>query len=158
MITIRKPPGMITHARVTLRVRDKHTGEFIPVKAIDDSDNFDLDVSATEEGKILRRKVFVAFAHEMEPRNKAPLIALPPGNLVLDIAEFLCSQGVYERVFLQAILDIREEYFEALSAHRSRKARWVLIRGYLNLAWTVVLQVGTGLISKIVKAAAGSGG
>ena len=84
------------------------------------------------------------------PRN---VITSPPGSLVLKVAEFL-SRKLHERVFLQAVLDMREEYNEALFTGRREKAQWVLIRGYLNLAWAVTLQVIEFLLSgpaKIIK-------
>lgn len=77
---------------------------------------------------------------------------------MLVISEFLCTDGIHKRVFLQNILDIRAEYFEALSANRNHKARWVLVRGYASLGFAVVFQIGIGLISKIIKSIIGLGG
>jgi hypothetical protein len=77
-----------------------------------------------------------------------------PGSLVLKVAELLCSRKDYERVFLQTVLDMREEYNEALFQGRKRKAQWVLIRSYLYLAWSVTLQIIEFLLSgpaKIIK-------
>jgi hypothetical protein len=84
-------------------------------------------------------------------RKPAKAITSPPGSLVLKVTDFLCTKKVYERVFLQAVLDMREEYNEALFSGRKEKARWVLIRSYLSLAWTVALQVFTGILDKIIK-------
>jgi hypothetical protein len=82
------------------------------------------------------------------PRN---VITSPPGSLVLKVAEFLCSPKLHERVFLQAVLDMRDEYNEALFQGQKKKAQWVLIRGYLALTWTVALQVVEFLLSGPVK-------
>ena len=83
--------------------------------------------------------------------TKSSNLTVAPGSLVLKVAEFLCTKKVYERVFLQAVLDMREEYNEALSSGRKRKARWVLIRDYIALAWTVTLQVFVSVPVKIIK-------
>jgi hypothetical protein len=86
-------------------------------------------------------------------RNTKSVIT-SPGSLVLKVAEFLCTKKVYERVFLQAVLDMRGEYNEALSSGRKEKAQWVLIRSYLALTWSVTLQVIEFLLSgpaKIIK-------
>ena len=86
--------------------------------------------------------------------TKSSNLTVAPGSLVLRIAEFLCTKKIYERVFLQAVVDMREEYNDALVKGRKEKARWVVIRGYLALAWSVTLQVVEFLLSgpgKIIK-------
>lgn len=82
---------------------------------------------------------------------KVKSLRTAPGSFVLRVADFLCPKKVYERVFLQYILDMREEYFEALAAEREEKARWVLIRGYLALAATMALQLFASVFAKIIK-------
>ena len=86
-----------------------------------------------------------------QARNKTASIATAPGSLVLKIAEFLCSKKVYERVFLQVVATMREEYFEALDAGRKEKARWIKVRGYLWLIWTIALQLFEFVVSGPVK-------
>jgi hypothetical protein len=78
-------------------------------------------------------------------------VSSAPGHHLLKIVEFLCTKKVYERVFLQAVLDMREEHNEALFAGQKRKAQWVLIRGYLALTWSVTLKVVEFLLSGPVK-------
>lgn len=82
----------------------------------------------------------------------------PPGAWVLAVAEFVFCRRTYDRVFVQAIADMRGEYFEALATKRLHKAQWILVREYARLVLTVVLQIGAGLTSRIVKAVIGLGG
>ena len=86
-----------------------------------------------------------------QSKNIGKNIFTPPGFFVLLVAEFLCTKKIYERVFLLNVLDMREEYFEALSASRKGKALWVVVRGYFALGMTVILQIGVGSMVKIVK-------
>jgi hypothetical protein len=82
-----------------------------------------------------------------QARNKNSTISAAPGSLVLKIAEFLCTEKIYERVFLQSIVSMREEYFEALAEGRDEKAQWVKVRGYLWLIWTVTRQIAVSVLS-----------
>ena len=42
----------------------------------------------------------------------------PPGHLLLSIAEFMMTKRTFEKVVVCSVLDMREEYFEALSQNR----------------------------------------
>ena len=90
----------------------------------------------------------IGFIVTIEPRNN---IDQPPGSLVLKVTEFLCSKKVYERVFQQNIISMREEYFDALAEGREEKAKWIKIRGYLWMIWTVALQIFEFVVSGPVK-------
>ena len=83
------------------------------------------------------------------PRNEKPakVISQPPGSFVLMVSEFLCSKKVYERVFFQSIVNMREEYFDALSEGRKEKAYWVTIRGYISLILTVIRHIAVSVFS-----------
>lgn len=62
--------------------------------------------------------------------QKKPKIEMPPGNLLLGVAEFLYSQKTFEHVFRQTVADMREEYYAALTRGRRWKARMVVVQGY----------------------------
>lgn len=65
-------------------------------------------------------------------------IAKPPGRWLDLFAEFFYSTKTYERVFQQIICDFRGEYFDALSANRKWKAKWIRSRYTVHFAKTVV--------------------
>jgi hypothetical protein len=71
----------------------------------------------------------------------------PPGSRLLRLAEFLCSRKTYEEVLEPAIIDLREEYHQALSAGRTWKAKWVLVRGY----WSFFNAAGLMSLVRIAK-------
>ena len=62
--------------------------------------------------------------HGRTPLNVKPanVILQPPGSFLLRMAEFLFSPKDYERVFLPAVTDMREEYFAALSAGQEEES------------------------------------
>lgn len=83
------------------------------------------------------------------PRDMKPakVISNAPGSWVLRMSEFLCTKNLYERVFLQSILNMREEYFDALAKGRKEKAQWVKVRGYIALILTVTRHVIVSVFS-----------
>ena len=62
--------------------------------------------------------------------NDGPRISRPPGSLLNNIAEFLCSPKTLDRVVNPILSDMQVEYCEALAAGRDAKANWVRMRGY----------------------------
>ena len=74
-----------------------------------------------------------------------------PGSLLINVLSFLYSKKKFERVFVPAISDMREEYSEALLAGKNSKAKWVWTRGVLSV-WTAALtDVPVSMSSLIVK-------
>ena len=115
------------------------------------------DLSPEQQVEVTLRIIgrLIVLTSTNSSTNTKSVIAPAPGSLVLKIAEFVCTKKVYDRVFFQVVDDMRREYFEALFSSRKEKARWVVIRGYLALAWHVTLQVSEFLVSgpaKIMKA------
>lgn len=61
-----------------------------------------------------------------------------PGSHLLWLADLLFSRKSVGEVLEDAVIDMRQEYFDALSQGRTGKARWVRIRGtwaFLCAAW-----------------------
>ena len=80
----------------------------------------------------------------------------PPGASLLRLSEFIYSRKKYETVLRPTIVDMREEYFEALAAGRKWKSRWVRVRGIWSFGAAVGLDIpisAIGLIRKIWTAA-----
>jgi hypothetical protein len=65
-------------------------------------------------------------------------ITRPPGARLVAFAECVFSKRTYETVLKPYLAETQEEYFEALSEGRVRKARWVRVRGVICF-WTHVL-------------------
>lgn len=79
-------------------------------------------------------------------------IKLPPGIIALRIAEFIYSRKKYEMVLQPIIVDMCEEYFEALAMNRPWKARWVHVRGVWSFGAAVVADLpisAIGLVKKL---------
>ena len=79
-------------------------------------------------------RVFMAsFAYDLPNsplKNKeSKRLSGVPGNYFVQAIQFLVCKKRYEEMYLPIILDMREEYFEALSQNRIWKARWVRVRG-----------------------------
>lgn len=95
--------------------------------------------------------VEIKFLDVLRRLNSTPQISRPPGFFILHIAEFIFTKSIYERIFLQSVLDMRQEYFESLAEGRAWKGRWIVARNYLALGWAVMLLIGFGVTSKIIK-------
>jgi hypothetical protein len=80
--------------------------------------------------------LFIYFLREVRSgeRSKIRVIGQAPGSTLLNVADFLVSRRSMDEVFLPTIQDMREEYFEALSQGRHRKAAWIRVRG----TWAVL--------------------
>ena len=72
----------------------------------------------------------------------------PPGQRALSQAEFLYSKKTYQEVFVQLIIDVREEHAEALVQGRQWRARWIRTRG-LGAYGCAVFHHGGGTVLKL---------
>ena len=90
--------------------------------------------------------------------NRRPRIARPPGARLHGIASFVFSKRIYQTVLKPCLADTQEEYFEALSEGKTRKAQWVRIRGIAGFWWTVWLQLPVSLARTVKKLWTISGG
>lgn len=76
----------------------------------------------------------------------------PPGKILLSMSEIVFTKKFFERVVLHAILDMREEYNEALSQNRIWKARWVRVRGTYSFFAAIGLDRALAFVSFFIKA------
>ncbi|WP_299751385.1 hypothetical protein [uncultured Tateyamaria sp.] len=77
-------------------------------------------------------------------------LARPPGSGAVFVLEFLFPKNAFEVVFSQHILDMREEYYEALSEDRPRKARWIIIRDHFRLILTIHSYLGASVAKSLL--------
>ena len=83
------------------------------------------------------------------------LAGAAPGGKLASILSTLYSKKKYEAIFRQAIADMREEYFEALAAGKTRKAKWIWFRGVWSIWAAIVMDIpltATRMAVKIWKA------
>jgi hypothetical protein len=88
--------------------------------------------------------------------HQAVRIQHPPGFWLDRFLHLLFSKKSYERVYSQMIIDMREEYFEALSLGRLRTAQWTVIRCYCAVLWAWTTQIPIGLFAAAIKKLSGS--
>lgn len=84
--------------------------------------------------------------------DSAPLgarITPPPGSLLVSKLPYLFTRKTIAHVFTQALADMREEYFDALAAHKPWLARSIYFRWGLSVLSTVVLQWGVELAKRV---------
>lgn len=75
----------------------------------------------------------------------------PPASAMNSVARFIYSKRTYERIFMQLVLDLREEHAEALLANRPKLARWIAIRGNAIMAMTMATHAFTSCGKAVVK-------
>lgn len=73
----------------------------------------------------------------------------PPGYRILQITEFLYSHPTYENLFESAVLEMRVEYYSALSDGRPVKAAWARFRGVIGVLFSFL---GHGLGTMVRRA------
>ena len=76
-------------------------------------------------------------------------IIRPPGDKLFNILEFLYTKKNFERIFEPMIADMQEEYFEALSAKRIWKTRWIHLRGIISLLVAITYHPTVSLMKRI---------
>lgn len=92
---------------------------------------------------------FAALSGQIFARNllrKSNVVPRAPGGLLLSVVEFLFTKRSVEQVFVPTIVDMRDEYFEALSQNRIWKARWVRLRG----TWKFFVAMGLDRVLSLV--------
>jgi hypothetical protein len=89
--------------------------------------------------------------HEATAVMAELVISQPPGAILSNVADFLCSKKSCASVIDPLIADMQHEYFEALSKGRTNKARWIRIRETIRLFYVLgvyrALKTITGLFS-----------
>ena len=64
---------------------------------------------------------------------KHPRIIHPPGLILCRFIGFFCSAKTLKCLVEPTISDFQFEYFEALSHNEKLRAKWIVVKGYLNL-------------------------
>lgn len=82
-------------------------------------------VKAGDKSIVLRRVI--------QTRRRRRVIAAAPASTLMSLGRLLLSKDAYKRYVEAHIADIHFEYFAALKANRAGLARWILVRGYLNV-------------------------
>lgn len=79
------------------------------------------------------------------------LVKAAPGARFLSILEWWYSAKVVASVLRPALHDMQFEYFETLAEGRTRKAQWVLLRGYVSIISAAVAQLPLSAVKVLVK-------
>jgi hypothetical protein len=66
-------------------------------------------------------------SNDRAPHARRSRVSLPPGALVISLAEFLLSRRSYQRA-RASVDELREEWFEAIATGRRWKGRWIRLR------------------------------
>jgi hypothetical protein len=72
----------------------------------------------------------------------APKVRRAPASGALNIIRFIVSTKTFENVFAQAVLDMREEYFDALAKGKVWQARLRHVQLYLTLLMITIALAG----------------
>lgn len=73
-----------------------------------------------------------------------------PGNFALRICIFIFPKKINDEIFRQAISDMREEYFMALSNDQNSMAKYILVRDHCNLVLTAISYIATTVVKRAV--------
>jgi hypothetical protein len=72
-----------------------------------------------------------------------------PGQRASSILSFVFAHKTFDAVFSQAILDMREEYLEALASEDLLKANWIVLRDHTCLGLSVFAYLGVTIGKKV---------
>lgn len=122
------------------------------VKEADDLWKSGAPIKASFKGLTLISDALLASAvNWMFKGSRRTTIHRPPASFINSIARFLYSKKTYERIFMQVIIDLREEHAEALQAKRRWHARWIAARGNLSMAGTMGTHAFTSCGKAVVR-------
>ncbi len=94
-------------------------------------------------GVLVAHKLFGSFGRKRIHR--------PPASAINSVARFIYSKRTYERIFMQLVLDLREEHAEALQAKHRTLARWIAMRGNVIMVMTMATHAFTSCGRAAVK-------
>jgi hypothetical protein len=75
----------------------------------------------------------------------------PPASTINSIVRLLYSKRTYERIFMQLVIDLREEHAEALYQGRTRLAKWIAMRGNVAMILTMAAHAFASCGKAVVK-------
>jgi hypothetical protein len=82
---------------------------------------------------VLRRALRARLQRLLGTERGASVIAKAPCGPLLRVGRFLLSHANYQRYVESHVADIHHEYFAALAAGEPRRAKWIVVRGYLSV-------------------------
>jgi len=82
--------------------------------------------------------------------NEEASIYSPPGGLLVSVFSAVYPRKTYERIFVQAIADMREEVFDAHASHKPWSARWLTVVHYLHIIMTVIVHFFTTIGKRVM--------
>lgn len=77
-----------------------------------------------------------------------PTVGRPPAHQLVSLLKFIFTKKCFEHIFAQTIVDMREEYDDAIEANNIPLARWRHIQLYLSLTSTVLTWIGASSLKK----------
>ena len=107
-----------------------------------DAHKANLDHSTLQERRLTWSRLF-AWRRQgsFSPTVPQVQIVIPPLHLLVRIGSLLLNPNAYGRNIGPFIEDIRREYYQAVKARRFKYARWILLRGYLTIAWPLFVAI-----------------
>ncbi len=137
-----------------LRALDEEEFESVLITSIDIANHRASGAPASEWGKAFVDHMYtcqrVSYGtYKFVERSK--LIRHAPGHYLLSFANFLYSKKTYERVFVEQISDMREEYYEALSEGKDWKARWIIVRGWYSFITSMIVRIPNSLLKMVIE-------
>jgi len=82
---------------------------------------------------------------------RATRIRRPPGTHLARGAAFLLTKEAYRRYVYPVIADLQHEYIEAVVAGEELRARWIAVRGWLQVIPGWLVAFAGGLVGWVVK-------
>jgi len=93
---------------------------------------------------------FVKLMTTRNRRRSAEYLVAPPGSFAKRVLSFIFSKKAFDKIFAQAINDMREEHAEALANGEVGKARWIVVRDHLWLGLTVAAYLSASVVKRVV--------
>ncbi len=86
---------------------------------------------------------FTDALNKSKPRRKPTVrkLVLPPGYGFARAASVLLTRKAYERCVQPLIADMQYEYIDAIGRHAGIHAKWIVVRGYGLLIWSLVREL-----------------
>ncbi|RWQ16074.1 hypothetical protein [Mesorhizobium sp.] len=89
------------------------------------------------------------FSFLVGTRRRQRLIVAAPASAILAVIRFLVPKKAFDRIFVQAIEDFREEYYHEVANGREWRAEWLHVCLYLTLISTLFLWLGTSTAKRV---------
>jgi hypothetical protein len=74
-----------------------------------------------------------------------------PGGLAESFARLFSKRSRFRGFVSQLIADMREEALEEISKHRFLRARFIVLRGYGSLLFTLLAYIGSATVKRLLE-------